>query len=80
MALALRVARCGLSLTPPVMCENLHGWHQATPMFSNTAPSAGRSQMANLPPSKLRMYRRVHSYVLPADNPPPLSGGGGGGI
>ena len=32
---ALGVARCGLSLTPPVMCEHVRGWHQATPMFSN---------------------------------------------
>ena len=29
------VARCGLSLTPPVMCEHVRGWHQATPMFSS---------------------------------------------
>ena len=30
--MALRVARCGLSLTPPppVMCEHVRGWHQAT--------------------------------------------------
>ena len=33
---ALGVARCGLSLTPPVMCEHVRGWHQATPMFSTS--------------------------------------------
>jgi len=32
---ALGVARCGLSLTSPVMCKHVRGWHQATPMFSN---------------------------------------------
>ena len=37
MMRALDVARCGLSLTPPVMCEHVRGWHQATPMFSNTS-------------------------------------------
>jgi len=31
----LGVARCGLSLTPPVMCGHVRGWHQAAPMFSN---------------------------------------------
>ena len=36
------VARCGLSLTPPVMCEHMREWHQATPMFSTFGTSAAR--------------------------------------
>ena len=35
LVMALRVALCGLYLTPPVMCEHARGWHQATPMFSS---------------------------------------------
>ena len=31
--MALRVAQCGLSLTPPVMCEHLRGWRQTAPKF-----------------------------------------------
>ena len=38
---ALDVAQCGLSLTPPVMCEYVRGWHQATPMFSNKSQCCG---------------------------------------
>jgi len=34
-----------LSLTPPVMCEHMREWHQATPMFSSPGECSATAQV-----------------------------------
>ena len=60
---ALDVARCGLSLTPPVMCEHVRGWHQATPMFSTPGsvcpqPEPNATELPSYAPISARAAQR----------------------